>query len=233
MQDEARVNLTRLLQAVDQPLAGAWQSYYRKGEKRDIGEPRAYAILAFKKELEFRGFGDNLTMDTPYFGDAMKNRVIDFQKSLNMTADGVIGPVTSRRLFKKRIWDQSHKKNFPALMLCKQLNLESGFDPAAVGYVDPRDRGLAQINSFWHPSVSDEKAFSPEFSIPWAADYLAANLKEIKDIDAALAAHNVGRFYAKQWLNAGKPDEGIFTITGRDIAIVITNYIKLIKNRDC
>src|SRR5258708_7364552 len=38
---------------------------------------------------------------------------------------------------------------------------ESRLDPAAVGQQDPRDRGILQINSYWHPEVSDTCAFSP------------------------------------------------------------------------
>jgi hypothetical protein len=45
------------------------------------------------------------------------------------------------------------------------IHCESRFNPSVRGHVDPRDRGLVQINSFWHPNVSDAEAFDPVFSI--------------------------------------------------------------------
>lgn len=45
------------------------------------------------------------------------------------------------------------------------IDCESRFNPLVRGHVDPRDRGLVQINSFWHPEVSDAQAFDPVFSI--------------------------------------------------------------------
>jgi hypothetical protein len=38
---------------------------------------------------------------------------------------------------------------------------ESGLDTHKLGQSDPRDRGILQINSHWHPEVSDNCAFDP------------------------------------------------------------------------
>src|SRR5260221_6998634 len=38
---------------------------------------------------------------------------------------------------------------------------ESGGNPLIRGGQDPRDRGVLQINSYWHPEVSDSCAFDP------------------------------------------------------------------------
>lgn len=45
------------------------------------------------------------------------------------------------------------------------IHCESRFDPLVRGHADPRDRGLVQINAFWHPDVTDAQAFDPVFSI--------------------------------------------------------------------
>jgi len=230
---DPRNNVGRLIEAEKGPLGAAWTSYYRYKDRAEPGTPKAYALVALKRELKYRGFDKGLDTESLFFGAAARDRTEEFQASVGLKGDGVIGPTTARRLFKKRIWDAGHKSNIPPLMLCKQLNLESGFDPAAVGYVDPRDRGLAQINSYWHPEVEDNKAFDPAYSIPWAADYLSENLKALGDIDAALAAHNVGRFYARQWLEANKPASGLYTVEGKDYAAIITKYLQLLKSRDC
>ena len=232
-EDEARHNVARLVQVDEGPLGAAWTSWYRYQDKAEPDTPKAYALVALKSELAYRGFGKGLDTTTPFFGAAARDRTKEFQASVGLKADGVIGPTTARRLFKKRIWEESHKSGNPALLLCKQLNLESGFDPAAVGYVDPRDRGLAQINSYWHPEVLDEDAFDPAYSIPWAAEYLSNNIEALNDNDAALAAHNVGRFYARQWLEAGKPASGLYTAEGKDYAAIITKYLSLLKSREC
>ena len=231
--DEIRHNVARLVQVTGGPLGAAWTSWYRYKDSAEPGTPKAYALVALKRELAYRGYGQGLNTESLFFGAAARDRTKDFQDAMALNVDGVIGPTTARKLFKKRIWDAGHKYNINSLMLCKQLNLESGFDPAAVGYVDPRDRGLAQINSYWHPEVSDEEAFDPAFSIPWAAKYLSDNMKALGDLDAALAAHNVGRYYAKQWLDAGKPVSGLYTADGKDYAAIITKYLLLLKSREC
>ena len=55
-------------------------------------------------------------------------------------------------------------------LLCLSIaQCESGLNPKAVNEkgnypATSRDRGLFQINSFWHKSISDEQAFNPEFA---------------------------------------------------------------------
>jgi soluble lytic murein transglycosylase-like protein len=51
-----------------------------------------------------------------------------------------------------------------ALKVCQ---CESNFDPFAIRFNSNGsvDRGLYQINDYWHPEVSDEQAFNYEFSI--------------------------------------------------------------------
>ncbi len=236
---EIRNGIANLIDGQEKPLGGAWGEYYKYKDRAEPGTPRAYAIVALKKELAYRGYGKGLDTESLFFGAAARDRTMEFQKDFNIgvradgTPTGVIASGTARKLFKKRVWDSAHKANVPALWLCRQINLESGFDPAAVGNVDPRDRGLVQINSFWHPEISDAEAFDPVFSINWAAKYLAANIKELGDIEAGVAAHNVGRFYAKKWLEAGKPVSGLYTSEGRDYAAIITRYLSLVQGREC
>jgi hypothetical protein len=230
---EPRAGIRELLEAESGALGAAWESYYRYKDRADPDTPRGYGIQAIKNELIYRGVGDGVNAETTFFGAAAQTATKRFQKAVGMPETGVVNPETARRLFKKRIWAVSHIEGIPALYLCKQLNLESGFDPAAVGYVDSRDRGLAQINSYWHPDVSDKEAFDPSFSIPWAGSYLSENLKALGDIETAVAAHNVGRYYARLWLEAGKPASGLYTLEGKDYAAIITRYIKLVKTREC
>lgn len=243
---EPRNSIARLIEAgVNHPLGSAWAEYYKYKDRAEPGTPRAYAIVGLKRELKYRGYGKGLDTESLFFGWAAMQRTKEFQKDFkiglkaNGEPTGVIASGTARKLFKKRIWSEAHRVSdkikmvVPGIWLCRQLNLESGFDPAAVGNVDPRDRGLAQINSFWHPDVTDDEAFNPAFSIAWAADYLASNLEALEDIEAAVAAHNVGRFYARKWLEENKPVSGLYTVEGKDVAAIITRYLQLVKSREC
>lgn len=63
----------------------------------------------------------------------------------------------------------------PALDIITAIaQAESGLDPLKRGILDPRDRGILQINSFWHPEVSDQCAFDPACSFRQA--YLISDL---------------------------------------------------------
>jgi soluble lytic murein transglycosylase-like protein len=48
------------------------------------------------------------------------------------------------------------------------LNCESMKNPDAIGD-HGESRGISQINSRYHPEVTDEQAFDPEWSIDWTA----------------------------------------------------------------
>lgn len=82
----------------------------------------------------------------------------------------------------------------PSGLLRALLTWESGLNPLARG-VNPGgsvDRGIAQINSRWHPEVSDAEAYNPQYAIPWAAQYLAQLHSQCGDWPEAVQAYNVG-----------------------------------------
>lgn len=62
-------------------------------------------------------------------------------------------------------------------MLCDICQCESGFVPTAKLVNSPKsvDRGLFQINNYWHPQVTDEMAYNPEWSTRWACTIIKAN----------------------------------------------------------
>lgn len=212
------------------PRSAAWVAYYQYGDRAPEGTPRAYGLIAIKTELKYNGYGKNLVVGTPVFGDAARNRAKEFQGNNGLIPDGVVGPRTARALFRKRIFAVEASKNIPNNIVYKKTDLESGFDPAAVG-VSGKDLGLNQIHQPSHPNVTTEQAFTPAFSVPWSANYLVAAYTDLKDWDAALASYNVGRFYAGKWLAAGKPATGLFTTAGKDYAIMCTKYVSLVLGR--
>jgi hypothetical protein len=189
------------------------------------------AIIAIKRELVYVGFArPKMDVDLPFFGEAVENSVKDFQKARNITVDGEVGQTTGRALFRDRIVDVESLLELPAGTLGKKIALESAFDPAAVGFVDPDDKGLCQINTRIH-TVSEAQAFDPEFSVVWAGEYVLAQKREIErranTMKAARAAYNVGNFYAAEWMLAGFPPDGRL-VSGIDWYERATKYLALV-----
>lgn len=61
----------------------------------------------------------------------------------------------------------AEKNGIDGYKLLRLLDCESQLRPDVRGIIDLRDRGIAQINSYWHPEVSDECAFSVWCSVDW------------------------------------------------------------------
>lgn len=176
---------------------------YTKGmDGRD--DPRlGAAIFAIKRELIYNGYSKNIVLDLPYFGDAVYQRLKEFQAAHNIsTSIGKAGQTTLTELFRKRVNATETKYDLPSGALGKKLRLESGYDPVAIGWADPKDTGIAQINIGIHTSVSQMEAFDPEFAIDWAGKYIRNNFEVISNkanvMKAARAAYNIGNTYAYQ-----------------------------------
>ena len=193
------------------------------------------AILAIKQELVFTGYARPL-MDAslPFFGEAVENSVKDFQKAKGLVVDGECGQVTLRELFRKRITLIEARYGFPNGTVGKKIALESAFDPVAVGFSDPADKGIAQINTGIH-GVTEGEAFDPAFAIPWAAEYITTQKREIErranTLKAGRAAYNVGNYYAAEWMLAGFPVNGRVE-NGIDWFDRATTYIRLVDARE-
>ena len=138
---------------------------YQKGMDGRNDSRLAAGIIAIKKELIYNGFDKNIDTELPYFGDAVSNRLKEFQASKGLQVDGQAGQLTLTELFRKRVVATEKKFELTTGALGKKLKLESGYDPIAIGYVDPLDTGIAQINLNAHPDVSKEEAFDPGFAI--------------------------------------------------------------------
>ena len=218
----------------------AWygDGYYKYGQKYAATDPRGYALVGIKVELAYNGMAKGLVLDIPYFGDAMRNRVKEFQASVGLIADGVVGPRTMRRLFLKRIVDIEAAEKLPALLLQKKTQGESNWDIAAYnnnikdGVLLSTDRGLNQINNKMQTAVNDEEAYTPTFSLPWAANHLSENIVMVGSVKGGLAAYNIGVFYAKKWHNAGFPASGMLTEKGFDYAAAATRYVNYIMGQE-
>lgn len=215
---------------------GAWDyGYYSKGTDGRKDPRLAAGIVAVKNELKFRGYArPAMVGDLPYYGSSVANSVGDFQEAIGLTVDRELGPKTAKELFRKRVEDVEDKYGLPRGGLGKRLVLESNFDPVAVGTVDNRDRGIAQINIGIH-SVTEAQAYDPAFAIDWSGNYVRSNYENIEhNIDimkAAQASYNIGVTYARMWLLAGFPGSGGPSLGGEDSFTRATRYIELINKQ--
>jgi peptidoglycan hydrolase-like protein with peptidoglycan-binding domain len=208
---------------------------YRLGQDGRNDTRLGAAILAIKQELEFVGANrPAMNVDLPFYGEAVMNSVKDFQLARGLKVDGECGQVTLRELFRDRIRLHESRWDFPYGMLGRKIALESAFDPAAVGFSDPDDKGLAQINTRFH-GVTEAKAFDPAFAIEWAADYIALQKREVErradTLKAGRAAYNVGNFYATGWMLAGFPPNGRIE-NGIDWYERATRYLQLVDAKE-
>jgi hypothetical protein len=172
------------------------------------------AVKAYQAALN-RRLGRNLTLDG-VLGPVTSKAIVDWQIKAKETADGAIGPKTSKSLL---LWDlagvvSKNWKLYPSSLpisqtvICGLITQESGWDAGAVGYVDNRDLGLAQINSAAHPEYTEAQRLDPMVAFQFVFDYLRTSLDDakIETIDDAIASYNLGVGGAKKWIAAGRPD---------------------------
>lgn len=132
------------------------------------------------------------------------------QGHLGLYVDGIIGPATCKAIWRDLIIFYADIYNVPPEHVWGMTSLESAFDPGAVGYVTPSDRGLCQINLVAHPAISVEQAFDHHY----AFNYTANRLRKARDQfygqgtvlqrDCSIAQHN-SPLAAQQWYKTGTP----------------------------
>lgn len=90
----------------------------------------------------------------------------------------------------------AQKYGIPTEVLSSQINHESGFQnidsqpnaDASKSY----DRGIAQINNYWHPEISDAQAHDTNFALDWMARTMAEKKNRLGDWGKALSEYNTG-----------------------------------------
>lgn len=236
---------------------GAWQAgadgfmswdwgndggYFTKGEEGRDGiatTPRGFAIIALKVELAALGFNGNETtptmkLDLPVFGTSMAANVKNFQQSVGLEADAVVGPRTCKALAHNRVVLFEERLNIPGQFVCKQIDLESSWYPAARNSTD--DFALGQVHDPWDATfVSDGSpfAFDKDGKFSWELAYrfgrniryVAEHLKHsfvlldrkyerdsTSTWNAAIFSYNAPA-WADSWLRDGCPATGGGTVT--------------------
>ncbi len=198
--------------------AGAWMTPKFYGRGINMPDPKnkyqtqrvRWGIIAVQKELVRQGFLAKPAKYDGGVGPKTDAAIRAFQKSVDLKQDGKLTSKGAGRLFYQQFAWWQITLGIPDNLLLGVCRLESAFDPAAEGYVDPRDRGIGQFNRDYHPDITDEVAFSdPAFCIARTADMLIRAHERFKQgvgnpWDCAVASHNSPKL-ADQWSRDGKP----------------------------
>ena len=202
------------LGALDPELAasvgvGAWSfGYYKLGLKAGDDPRKRAGILAVKHALIDAGYPHGIDLSMFVFGNAVTNRVKEYQAAQQLTADGVVGPTTARYLWRTYASPAEQANGIPNHWVSRIGTGESNADPVAEGVVDPSDEGYLQFHLPYWPGTTLEEAWSPKYEIEQAAAKLKTLRRQTTSWEGAVAAWNIGSTYARQWVDAGYPTSG-------------------------
>lgn len=186
---------------------GSWRFYYKLGWKPTTDRERA-GLLAMKQAFIEQGYGKGIDLAMEVFGNAVTNRTKEFQAAFGLVADGIIGPNTARRLFRFYYAAAEARYAIPDRRLARIGYGESNDDPIAEGVVDDDDEGILQEHLPFHPDLTLAQAWTPSYVIAYGGKQLADLRAGTGSWKGAVAGWNVGRTYAKLWVQAGYPSEG-------------------------
>lgn len=193
------------------------------------------AVKAYQKALN-RRLGGGVRPDG-IFGPVTDRVVKEFQEFVGEYADGAIGPKTSKAL----LWPDLRRKvnnlrrKYPEadlvtpVLVCGFVTHESNWDAGAVGFIDDRDVGLAQINADAHPEWSFAQRQAPIPCFEFIFEYIRSSLNQLdgKIVDA-IVSYNLGVGGARSWIRAGRPD--IYTPAGSSTPRDVRHYYTNIRN---
>lgn len=198
------------------------------------------AVKAYQKALN-RRLGAGACRADGIFGPQTDRAVKRFQEREGLFADGVIGQTTSKAL----LWPDLRRKvnnlraKYPAaelvtpVLVCGFVTHESNWDAGAVGFIDDRDVGLAQINADAHPEWTFEDRQAPIPCFEFIFNYQKNALRELDgNIVDAIVSYNLGLGGVRSWIRAGRPDT--YTPAGstqpRDVKHYYTNIRNVCKD---
>lgn len=209
------------------------------GSNIDVTDPNQRAVKAAVKAYQAalnRRLGINLGLDG-VLGPVTGKAIIDFQRASGEYVDGVLGPKTSKSLLLPDLQKsvRNYQAAYPghteitATIVSGVINSESGWDAGAVGFVDNKDLGLAQINGPAHSQYTEAQRLDPLVAFPFVFNYLRESLDyvSIVTIDDAIASYNLGVGGAGNWIRAGRPD--VWRPTPTSAPRDVRGYINRIK----
>lgn len=143
------------------------------------------------------------------FGDETATRLKTWQAERRLTADGVFGPVTAEAMFRPlavQIAKTASSSSLVARLVPAHVEVESNWDPAAVGVSTPQDLGLGQINGPSHLNLSAADRLNPRLALSSVAQIVLADAEGMHWVEGdSIAAYNLGIGGARSWVAAGRP----------------------------
>lgn len=162
-----------------------------------------YGVKAIQRRINAMGFAnannaalvvDGVLADRTAWGIGWA------QGKMGVGVDGLAGPITCRAIF----WPVIKSLPYSQITLhtvggiCQH---ESGYDPGAVGFQDPDDLGLVQINGPANPGMTETDRFDYLTAFTYAANRITQALGTPKfTVDAAIASYgypSVAQYWAK------------------------------------
>lgn len=175
-----------------------------------------YGVAAIQSRLIELGYDCDVTGK---YTRNTKRAVKKFQEARGLVRDGVVGSQTCQALFRELIQDLASLKKVDPGMVYGIIYQESLFDPGAVGYSTPSDKGLAQFNcsegnnTTWWKRQKDVFTVEDAFDYKWAITELVNRLAYSKRKFAGkgadlrnrcmIAQHN-SPLWAQQWFESGQ-----------------------------
>lgn len=112
-----------------------------------------------------------------------------WQAANGLVADGFFGRKSAAKAFRPLVETAARAAGIPAAHLHAIIAHESAYDPGAVGYTTPADRGLAQVSLIHHgPGTPDGFTQAQVHTASWAIDYNAARLAAARRLFGATSA---------------------------------------------
>jgi hypothetical protein len=187
--------------------------FFRREQNRELlgVEHWWLAVKGIQTALIING-GDPGPLDG-WFGEKTERALKRVQTRLNLTSDGVWGPVTAKAVLRKLINEQERIHGIVGGYLCGMVKTESAFDLAAHAKNDLEDSyGLVQVNRKAHSEYTLAQIVSPEWNLRYAAKRVRSAYDEFRRRGAAdnlawkcaIAQHNSPR-QAELWYKNRTP----------------------------
>jgi peptidoglycan hydrolase-like protein with peptidoglycan-binding domain len=149
-------------------------------------------------------------LDDGLFGPQTGAALKAWQAEHSLEPDGVYGPASAKVMFApvaRSVAAGVNTNPIVAKLTVAHVGFESSWDPGAVGYVEPRDLGLGQINGPAHSDLTPQFRLTARYALSWVANFVYNNLEAMlwNERDA-IAAYNLGVGGARSWVRAGRPD---------------------------
>jgi hypothetical protein len=112
-----------------------------------------------------------------------------WQAANGLTPDGFFGRMSAAKAFRPLVEKAAAAAGIPAPVLHGVIMHESLYDPAAVGFSTPADRGLAQVSLEHHgPGTGDNFSEAQVHTASWAITYNAKRLSASRAMFAGKGA---------------------------------------------